>query len=172
MNVPQNEYQNLCSTIRRPRDRRHELYKDPHLRWRTKYFIDLTDRLRCALIPDEVLRASQPDFLSKTPNQVFGCGQRNISLQGVLSRNRLGRPVWCHCTVINASGEFVESRTIAAKLRFERPQLKRLQIADGLNAHLLQPALGHLAHAWNAANGQRRQECSEVFRLNDEETIG
>jgi hypothetical protein len=73
--------------------------------------------------------------------------------------------------VVDATRELVEPHSIAAKMNFECGELECLQIADRLNAYLLETGLGDFADTWNTTDGKRWQEAVKVLWLNDEEAV-
>src|SRR5712692_720443 len=57
-------------------------------------------------------------------------------LERVLDRYRLRRPVRDDFTLIDTAGEFVQAQTVAAKILFERKQIKLSQISHALDSSL------------------------------------
>ena len=103
-----------------------------------------------------LLARTRPDALRETTDHRFGLGQRYVLLKGVLSGYRLRRSVLNDSAIVNATGEFVQTHTIPAKLVFQCRQIQILQLTYCSNSQASKLLSGHPAYARQASNGQRR----------------
>jgi len=93
-------------------------------------------------------------------------------LECVLGGDGLGWAVGDDGAFVDATGKLIEALTIAPEAVFEDGGGEDAEAADGADAQLGEVLFRDFAYAGDASNGERGEECLDLFRLDDEEAIG